>query len=163
MPVMLSTGDLAWILPAIAAGIGFVFAAGKWHSSVNSDRDNFKEFMQEVRQDIKEILRRMPPVPVISDSPLRLTEFGEKLAGCLNATQWAEQVAPSVTVPDGAEPFRIDEIAERFVHAHLDEETRDTVARCAYEYGIDQEGVRGVLRVILRDELLKIAEPILKD
>lgn len=41
-------------------------------------RTDLKEFMQEIRDDIKSIRGRLPPQAIVSESPLRLTDFGEK-------------------------------------------------------------------------------------
>lgn len=155
MPTMVGTTDLAWILPAAFVIVGVVFAAGRWYASVNADRADFKEFMKEVRQDIKEILNRMPPIPVAGDSPLRLTEFGEKMSEWMKATEWAKREAAKVRLMGDEEPFNIDSIAERYVRESIDGETDILMAKCAYEFGTDKEGVRSVLRVMLRDELLK--------
>lgn len=45
----------AFTLVTALVGIGI------WIGGVNSDRENFKEFMREVRDDIKTILSRLPP------------------------------------------------------------------------------------------------------
>ena len=71
-----------WMLAPIIVGsiflITVLFKFAVWYSGMNTDRGNFREFMSEVRADIKEILRRMPPAPVAGDSPLKLTDFGGK-------------------------------------------------------------------------------------
>ena len=80
--VQIDGTTLAWLIPSVIAGLaaigGGLFKAGGWFSNVNSDRKSFKEFMDEIRGDIKEILLRLPPLTVASSSPLRLTDFGEK-------------------------------------------------------------------------------------
>ena len=47
----------------IAAG-GAAFGVGRWVAHVNSDREDFRGFMAEIRENIKEILRRLPPASV---------------------------------------------------------------------------------------------------
>ena len=42
---------------ALAALVGLVFAIGRWVGEVNSDRKSFKEFMAEMRQDMRDIHR----------------------------------------------------------------------------------------------------------
>ncbi len=170
MPVMISSGDFAWIVPTIVVLVGAIFAAGRWYSNVNADRGMFTGFMQEVRddfkevqKDIKEILRRMPPVPVAGASPLRLTEFGEELAKWMAAVEWAEKEADKITLLGGEQPFQLDSVAERYVTEKIDGDTDVLITKCAYEFGTDKEGVRGVLRVVLRDELLKRTGQTLSD
>ena len=40
---------------ALAALVGLVFAIGRWVGEVNSDRKSFKEFMAEMRQEIRDL------------------------------------------------------------------------------------------------------------
>ena len=47
-----------WIALGIA---GLIFGIGAWVGAVNADRRSFKEFMTEVRDDLKKILARLPP------------------------------------------------------------------------------------------------------
>ena len=154
-----------WFIPsavvALLAVAALIFKAGAWVSSVNSDREWFREFMNEIRADVKSILSRLPPSPVSGDSPLRLTEFGEKLAEWLDAEQWASGVAPSLEPTlRGAPPFKVDERAQEYVHEELGEPYGTRVAECAYEFGTTRDGVLEVLRVVLRDELLRrVGEP----
>lgn len=156
------------VLSAIG-GIGY------WIGQVNSDRKSFKTFMAEVRGDMAEIrkkfdkiLLRLPPTPVAGSSPLRLTDLGEEIAADLNASEWASTLALSLRekVHDML-PFEVDEFCHRHVeqfysrsgsgHAHKapSEDMARKVAICAFERGLDRASVRSVLRVVLRDELLK--------
>ena len=64
----------ALMAAAIAMVVG-IFAAGRWVGALNVDRAWFKEFMVEVRNDIKEILRRLPPATVAKASPRALTNL----------------------------------------------------------------------------------------
>ncbi len=157
--VQIDGTTLAWLIPSVIAGLaaigGGLFKAGGWFSNVNSDRKSFKEFMDEIRGDIKEILLRLPPPTVASSSPLRLTDFGEKISAWMEAGQWAKSVVPLLEAATDAEPFELDELAGKYVEDQLASEYRNLVAKCAYEFGLEQEGVLRVLRVVLRDELLK--------
>ena len=53
---------------------------GKWQEEVDTDRKAFKDFMKEIRQDIKKILERLPQRTIESTSPLRLTDLGKKIS-----------------------------------------------------------------------------------
>lgn len=95
------SSNLYWIVPLIialtGALLGAVFAFGKWYGEVNHDRKSFKEFMNEVRDDIKEILKRMPdPSPVQSKSPIQLTDFGENKSNTILAVDWAKNEAKNL-------------------------------------------------------------------
>ena len=43
------------------AGIGFAIHLIKWYANVNSDREQFREFMTRVDGNIRDILSRLPP------------------------------------------------------------------------------------------------------
>ncbi len=43
------------------AGIGFAIHLVKWYANVNSDREQFREFMTRVDGNIRDILSRLPP------------------------------------------------------------------------------------------------------
>ncbi len=59
---------------------------------VDADRATFKEFMAKIREDIKKILRRLPPRTVEGASPLRLTELGEQVSKEIGASEWADRI-----------------------------------------------------------------------
>ena len=160
------------IVIAIIAVAGLVFGVGKWVGSVNTDRNSlkdnakedrtsFRELAREIREDIKKILGRLSPVPVTSNSPLELTDFGRKLSNDLKAEEWAINIAQEIVfdVAD-QQPFQIDEYAEKYVRDNLTEEMDTRVAVCAYEAGTARDNVLQVLRVVLRDELILVAEKL---
>ncbi len=160
----LSSSALPWLIPsAIVAALAIgalIFKAGGWYGRVNGDLDTFREVLQEIRTDIKGILARLPPTPVAGDSPLKLTDFGDKIAQCLAADAWAtERAAVVASQVTGLQPFEIDAWCQKYVADDRDERMRQEIARCAYEFGIEHDGVRQVLRVVLRDALLRAAVP----
>ena len=69
----------------VIAAISFAYKYGKWQGEVDNDRNNFKEFIKEVRSDVKEILSRLPAKPISSSSPIRLTELGERISKKIDA------------------------------------------------------------------------------
>ena len=142
---------LVWL--AILGGIGGLIY---WKGQVDSDRKSFKEFMQEVRGDIKTILERLPPKTVIPGSPLRLTSFGKKIAEEFGAQEWVDEiVVPIATSLAGKEPFQIDDYCQKNIESHLDPDDVNHLGQCAYEHGIEPKNVADVLRVVLREEILK--------
>ena len=77
--------------PAVA---GVVWNIARWVVKVDlSTKDwarftekGFPEFAKEIREDVKQILLRLPaPSPVASASPVQLTEFGRKIAAWVEA------------------------------------------------------------------------------
>ena len=135
-----------------------VFKFGSWYGEVNSDRKMFKEFMREIRKNINDILDRLSPPPTISESPIRLSELGERISKNIGAKAWAAEVAQElVDQARGMDPFQVQTLS--FDHAKSfepDDELLAKMRQSAYEAGIDLEGVERVLGVELRDNLLQL-------
>ncbi len=149
-------GIETWMVIIGLAIAGLVIRLAVWYGAVNADRKNFKEFMEEIRKDVKAILSRLPPSPVASDSPLRLTKFGTEIAEEIEAQSWAERLAPSLMHEvGGKEPFEIDRFCIDYVE-RLGPEWDRKIAKSSYEFGIKESGIKSVLHVVLRDEILKI-------
>ena len=150
----------------VTASLAVLFAVVKvirWTVTVDLKLDQFSDFakevrqdLKEVRQDIKQIFLRLPPPPVAGDSPLQLTDFGEKMADFTKAKSWASDLAPSLRADvAGKRPFEVDEFSRSFVHGRLSDDMKESVAACAYEFGVERDAVLKVLQVVLRNELLR--------
>ena len=155
--------DLRTIVVVVSAIGGLLCWAGYWVGQVNSDRKSFKTFISEVREDMAEIrkkfediLFRLTPASVTLSSPLRLTDLGEEIATDLKAYEWAAELAPSLqeNVKDMF-PWEVDDFCNDYVQSSLSDRMSKKVGPSAYQHGLDRSGVRAVLRVVLRDELLK--------
>jgi gas vesicle protein len=161
--------DTAGIIGSVIGGVigalavlGAAFKIGSWYAHVNADRSVFREFMQEIRDDMRElrsdvksILMRLPATPVSTESPLRLTDLGEKMSAHMEAVSWAAQVAVEMAPNiQGYEDYQVDQFAQDYVAGQLPSEMETRVDRCAYEFGIEREGALAVLRVVVRDALL---------
>lgn len=150
-----------WI-PAVMAGVAvltLIWKFAEWKGKVDEQRGTVAKFMDEIRSDIKNIFDRLPPAVVTGKSPLHLTDFGEKIAIWMSAATWAAQVAPALRNDvQGKQPFEIDEIAGSYVQKRLSTERNERVRKCAYEFGIPREGVLSALKIVLRDELIRISE-----
>lgn len=154
-----------WVLVVLAVlttAVGGTWKWSKWVHKVNDETGRWPALVGEIRKDIgeiradiKKIFLGLPPQPVASGSPLRLTEFGEELAKSLNAKLWAAELAPTLLSGiEGFKPFQVDEFSAKYVQEDLSKGMEERVSACAYEAGIKREGVLDVLRVVLRDELL---------
>ena len=110
--------------------IGILWKAAAWYGAVNqdrrtlketadTDRTTFKEFMEEIRADIKKILQALPPPrTAVGASPAQLTEFGERVAAKVDAHAWAAMESQSI-LDDATlvsmEPYLIEAFCERYV------------------------------------------------
>ena len=80
----------------VTASLAVIIAAVKvirWTATVDLRLDQFTAFAKEVRDDIKQIFLRLPPVPVVSSSPLQLTDLGEENSARLGADGGSTQCA----------------------------------------------------------------------
>ena len=148
-----------WIIAGVAV-LTAIITIARWTGSVDADRRNFKSFMDEIRNDIKQIFKRLPdPAVVSSASPLQLTDLGESMSEFMKAKNWAGEIAPQL-LPQviNKQPFEVDQVAQDYVKGKLGEEMDRQVAACAYEYGRTQDRVLDVLHVVLRDELLRLRD-----
>ena len=143
-------------ITASLAIIGAVVAISRWTGRVDTRLENLETAAKTVAKDIKKILRLWQP-EVVGASPLQLTELGDRMAAFMKAQDWAAGIAPNLLpqVVD-KQPFEIDQVARDHVASKLDASMERLVAACAYEFGRKPTGVRNVLHVVLRDELLRL-------
>ncbi len=148
----------ATYLAAVAVGAAVVKALF-WLRDVHNAKEGWGAVVGEIRADIKNILLRLPPtpVPVESGSPLQLTDFGREMAKSMDASSWAEDLAPSLQGDlAGKRAFEVDEFSRKYVHEKMRHDER--VSKCMYEMGVDRDDALKVLHVVLRDELLRITD-----
>ena len=148
------------IITALIALVGGILYVGRWTGKVDTDRENFKKFMNEIRGDIKQILDRLPPVAVAKgNSPVTLTELGRKISKEIRGRDWAVNTADKIkeSVQDKT-AYEIQEYCKEFVKLrHTFSKEQDTLMKnSAYENGIKRDQVLNVLAIELRDRLLEI-------
>lgn len=149
--------DPIWIA-FLFIGLGsVVFFSGRWVGHVNSDRQKFHEFMDEIREDVKKILSRLPAYPVSQDFPVRLNELGEEIASELGLAKWArESASQHLGAVRSLNPFEIQDYCCDFLNTRfmptLEQETM--IKECAYENGLKREQVIDVFVIVLRDHLI---------
>lgn len=137
---------------------------GTWEGEVNSDRAEFKTFMDEIRAKIDRIFERLPPSPVASGSPLKLTELGERISHVLNGKDWARDHAREFSGKlAGKTNYEIQEMCKNYTRDDYDpaDDTMDErIDDCAFEFGISRQSVLDVLAVELRDVLILQRNPL---
>lgn len=141
----------ALVAIAVIGGATILFKFAMWVQEVNSDRDIFKDFMREIREDIKKIhekidkiIGRVDNTTISSGSPLRLTELGERISNELQARQWAEATAAEFAERVGdKQPYEIQEICFEHVRTEFepDDDLDSKIGTAAYENGIKRDEV----------------------
>lgn len=150
------------IVIASLSFVGLVFAAGQWVGRVNAHTSTVSVLMNEIRQDIKKILGRLPPVVISRGSPLRLTGLGQSISNTLSGKCWARRTAPAlVDRVRNKQPYEIQDICFSFMKKEFkpDKEWNAKLRICAYENGLEPDKVLEVLAIELRDELLEGKPP----
>ena len=152
------------IVLVLIAVIGGVIGLIQWGANVNADRKTFKEFMEEVKADIKELLRRLPPVTTAGKSPIELTDLGKKVVTMLQPDQWIEQYALQ-RLPHTNEMslYQIQKDAFEFAEQELLISIQNdnsglvkTIEDCAFHHGITISEVMKALGVVLRDKIFQL-------
>ena len=148
-----------WLPPIlIVSGSGALIGIGVWVGHVNADRDSFKAFMLSIRDKLDTILLHMTPKTVERNSPLRLNEFGKRVAKEMAAERWAAGVAELLlSQAKGLSEFQVDHLAQQHVSTALTDKWQAQVRWAAYQFGISQHDVRAVLQIMLRKELIRRA------
>ena len=144
---------VAWVV-----AVTTIFGVGVWVGSVNSDRKNFKEFMQEVRTKLDRLLQRLPRQTLATGSPLQLTELGEEISEQLGALAIAKEAVQSVLdEARGKSAYQIQELSFVYFQQRYkpDPDLERRMQDCAFENGIQIGQIQEVFAVHLRDELLK--------
>ncbi|MDE0104459.1 MAG: hypothetical protein OXN89_18960 [Bryobacterales bacterium] len=149
-------GTIATVVATlIAAGVALV-RFGVWKGSVDTDRENFKAFMREVKEALQRLADRLPhEAATVGASPRRLTKLGERVAEDIGARVWSANVAEDLLeAVRGMQPYQVDRYCREHVRCDLSSDMKEQVDRCAYEQGLKRASVEDVLQVVLRLTLL---------
>ena len=154
-----------WVALLLAMGI-VVWFMSLWYATFNSDRRDFREFMQEMRGMFEKILDRLdgmqdrpPRAGGISGgrSPLKLTELGECVSRDVEASKWVALHIDEVReqVKDQL-PYDVQQFCERYATKDRLEADGwlERAKGSAYENGVPMDGVLFALALELRDALL---------
>ena len=144
----------------LAAVVTGLMKFATWKGGVDQHRNEInstlRDFMAEIRDDIKTILGRLPSPSVAGGSPLRLTDLGRQISRTLELSEWADRTAAQLR--DEAinkSAYEIQEFCFRYVREFTPDAEQDAkIKDCAFENGIDVASVLDVLAVELRDRLL---------
>lgn len=152
-----------WLTPVLAVSGGSALVGiGIWVGHVNADRKNFSEFMRSVRDKLDTILLQLPPKTIDRNSPLQLNDLGKRVASAMAAEHWAaNEYKQLLAQVQGIYEFhQLDRIARQYVDTNLTDSWQEQMRWAAYEFGISQHDVLAVLHIVLRDELIRRAQPL---
>ena len=145
----------------ILAIIGGIVSVIYWVAGTTKDVSTLKQFMAEIREDIRKIFERLPERGVVAGSPLRLTEKGRKMADLVDAEKWAEDVVVMLlSKARGQAHWEIDQMCHNYIRLGelASDDDRDwveqSVGKIAFSFGTDREDAQNVLQVVLRDAVI---------
>ena len=138
---------------------------GAWVGKMNSDMSTVKDFIKEIRDDIKEIFKCLPPVTATSKSPIQLTDLGEEVADEIAVETWAHELKQKInTELEGKpDPYEVQEICFQYAEKHLfdaikefdeDDALAKKIKGSAYNHGLELDQVLMVVGIVLRDKAL---------
>ena len=156
------------IVTATVGVIGTLIGIGVWIGRVNSDRENFKNFMKEIREDIgkireniEKIFLRLPTDVASGASPLKLTELGERISQEISAPRWAEGIISRFGLEkkfEGMSPYDVQESCISFCVSQENwkpnVQEHEMAQSVAYNSGLSTEKVYRVLGIVMRDRIL---------
>ena len=149
----------------IAAIIKFARWTGRVDSRLNAlDKAiaGLRKEIAEIREDIRKLLHGQSAKTISSDSPLKLTELGQRISTSLDTPSIADGLARELRArAEGKQPYDIQELSFDFVRDEYrpSDEVDARIKQCAYENGLDRDAVLDVLAVQLRDRLLELTRP----
>lgn len=154
------------VIAVLGLFLGFltlISKAGEWKGSVDTDRRAFNEFMNEIRDKLQSIFDRLPPSPLTSGSPLKLTDLGEQISSVLDGKTWAQdQATQFINQLAGKTKYEIQEMCMNYANNEFepsDDSMGERIDDCAFNFGIRRTQVLEVLAIELRDELIRQLEP----
>ncbi len=156
------TNPMAVVIVAIAV-LGFIWKAAEWKGNKDAESKNFIQFIEEVRDDIKKILWALNPEtrPIEKKSPLRLTDYGMKMAQEMKADEILQPyVSRLIDATKGKTVYGIQEECIRYARHDLMGDLRtknklqaDSIEIYAFQKGINLYEALEVLGVVLRDKV----------
>ncbi len=156
------TSVIVTVLIALGTGI---WKAARWVQKTEDATSGTAAVLQKLQQklldelkELRAIILARHPLTAATMSPLQLNALGQRVVDILGADEWAKQTALRVmNEVEGLQPFQVDEFSDNYVQTRLEDPwVKERVPACAYQLGIDRPSVLLALRVVLRDELLRL-------
>ena len=165
------TNPVVWIgaITALVIIGRVVFQIGQWKGNVDTNRRDFKSFMDEIRTELSRIHSRIDdifgklggPATLNTASPITLTDLGRSISETLGASAWAANRAETLIERVIEAPaYDIQVFTFEYVEGEFtpDAAMEATIKQCAYENGLRRKQVLDVLAIELRDQLLRLRQ-----
>ena len=159
VPILIGIGAFAAVATFLFLAVKTILGVGKWVERVDSFKEAIDSLQKSFDSFVSEVRRALPKITVSGESPLRLTDLGRLISEQIEAEVWAGTLVDELAlfIVDMTAEFEVHEFAREYVEGAAFELSPDFQRRidaCAYQNGITPEQVKGVLVVVLRDNLL---------
>lgn len=147
----------------ILLAIVVIVIATSWITKVNASRSTLNNFIEEIRADIKKILADIPPRMMTSQSPIKLSELGSKIAEEIQIDTWVSEWAESLLERvKNKSPYEIQEFCFQYAQEEFPAELKkepnsiyDQLELAAFQNGLQLTHILEVVGVVLRDKVLE--------
>ena len=175
---------IAILIGGVLAFAVLLWKVASWKAGLDKDQGNLTgglgklektvtDFMEEIRKDVKRIFERLPSPTIASQSPIRLTDLGNKIAEEIKVNEWVSEYAEKLSDRvEAKNAYDIQEFCFQYAQNELLEDLGKTVTDSAelksvpfptiediklsaYDHGLELKQVLEVVGVVLRDEMLK--------
>ena len=156
------------VLGIVGGAVAGIFKWGGWYNAVNTDRTDFKDFMKSLdtkidrlQQSVTKLINWDDGPALAGNSPLGLSELGQRISDDLDIPAMAKELAPSVkSLVEGMLPYDIQEFCFNFIRDDYkpSEEADKRIKNYAFEFGLDADDVLDVLSIRLRNVLVEEVE-----
>ena len=157
-----------WIISIFVGGIIFLcWLVSKWTrmSARVEDIPSIKADIGTIKQDVAEIKGNMSAfmqnktAPAVSQSPLRLSDYGREIFDAIEGEKLLEKYANKVVFPEKSNAYQIQEACRSYVLREflddLEPDERTRIELYAYNKGDPIEFPLRVMWISMRDYLLK--------
>ena len=145
---------LAVAIPGIIAFGGAMY----WAGGVNTDVSALKEAVKLIREDIKDILSRLPSDGLNKTSPVHLTELGKEIVAEFEEFNWmVPAIDTSWDFVSQKSSYEIQEYCINLMTVQYSPSSAMDVKiyDCAFKYGMTRRQVLEILAIALRDKMLE--------
>lgn len=152
-----------WLLAGtVMAVITVIFYIGRWVGGINAFKSGavstLVNLLEEIRDDIRTLLERVPAVHIARGSPLRLTDLGRTVSEALDAQTWMATLADELgqRTAEDMSPYDVQEFCFSYMREDFAPtlEQSNRIKACAYDNGLGEQDVLEILAIELRDTLL---------
>lgn len=145
---------LAVAIPSILAFGGAMY----WAGSVNTDVSALKEAVKQIKEDIKDILSRLPSDGLNKTSPVHLTPLGKEIVAEFEEFNWmVPAIDTNWSFVNQKSPYEIQEYCINLMTVQYSPSSAMDIKiyDSAFKYGMTRRQILEILAIALRDKIFE--------